>query len=40
MSLSKEELVLTACFLKSMDMSISMGDAIAEAQKVITLAGL
>ena len=28
MSLSKEELVLTACFLKSTDMSISIEDAL------------
>ena len=30
MSLSKEELVLTACFLKSTDMSISIEDALDE----------
>ena len=36
MSLSKEELVLTACFLKSMDMSISIEDALGDVKQIST----
>lgn len=36
MSLSKEELVLTACFLKSTDMSISIEDALGDAKQIVT----
>ena len=36
MSLSKEELVLTACFLKSTDMSISIEDALGDAKQIDT----
>ena len=36
MSLSKEELVLTACFLKSTDMSISIEDALGDVKQIST----
>ena len=36
MSLSKEELVLTACFLKCTDMSISIEDAVGDAKQIDT----
>ena len=36
MSLSKEELVLTACFHKSTDMSISIEDALGDAKQIDT----
>lgn len=36
MSLSKEELVLTACILKSTDMSLSVEDAMGDVKQIIT----